>query len=104
MTIDKLHFTLFTVIKTFQHKGLEAFFRTGSKAGIQPAHANRLRMQLAKLEAAKDQEDMRMPEWKLHLLTGDHAGHWSVWVNGNWRLTFAFENGDAILINYQDCH
>lgn len=92
------------MIRTFQHKGLEAFFFTGSKAGIQPAHANRLRLQLAKLDTAKDQEDMRLSGWRLHALSGDHAGHWAVWVNGNWRLTFKFENGDAILVNYQDYH
>ncbi len=92
------------MIRTFRHKGLEAFFKTGSKAGIQPAHANRLRVQLAKLDTSKDHEDMRMPGWKLHPLSDDHAGHWSVWVNGNWRLTFTFENGDAILVNYQDYH
>ena len=92
------------MIKSFQHKGLEAFFFTGSKAGIQPAHAKRLRLQLAKLDTAKDQEDMRFSGWKLHPLYGDHAGHWAVWVNGNWRLTFTFDNGDAILVNYQDYH
>jgi len=92
------------VIRSFRHKGLEAFFSSGSKAGIQPAHANRLRMQLAKLDTAKDQEDMRFPGWKLHSLSGDLAGHWSVWVSGNWRLTFTFDNGDAILVNYQDYH
>jgi proteic killer suppression protein len=89
------------VIRTFQHKGLAAFFFTGSKAGIQPAHANRLRVQLAKLDTAKDQEDMRLSGWKLHKLS---TGEWSVWVNGNWRLTFRFEDGDAILVNYQDYH
>lgn len=92
------------MIKSFRHKGLEAFFFTGSKAGIQPAHAKRLRFQLAKLDTAKDQEDMRFSGWKLHPLSGDNADHWSVWVNGNWRLTFAFDNGDAILVNYQDYH
>lgn len=92
------------MIKTFQHRGLEAFFNTGSKAGIQPAHAKRLRVQLAKLDTAKDQEDMRMPGWKLHSLVGDLKDHWSVGVNGNWRLTFKFEDGDAILVDYQDYH
>lgn len=92
------------MIKSFQHKGLETFFYAGSKAGIQPAHANRLRLQLAKLDTAKDQEDMRLSGWKLHQLSGDRAGHYSVWVNGNWRLTFTFDNGDAILVNYQDYH
>ncbi len=92
------------MIQSFKHKGLEAFFYTGSKAGIQPAHANRLQVQLAKLDTAKDQEDMRLPGWKLHQLSGDHAGHWAVSVNGNWRLTFTFKNGDAVIVNYQDYH
>jgi proteic killer suppression protein len=35
---------------------------------------------------------------------GGLSGHWSVSVNGIWRLTFAFENGDAILVNYRDVH
>ncbi|MCX7180299.1 MAG: type II toxin-antitoxin system RelE/ParE family toxin [Proteobacteria bacterium] len=89
------------MIKSFRHKGLEVFFRLGSKAGIQPAHAKRLRVQLAKLNAAKSQADMALPGWKLHPLT---TGHWSVWVNGNWRMTFTFDNSDAILVDYQDYH
>ena len=92
------------MIQTFAHKGLGAFFTTGSKAGIQPAHAARLRRQLAQLDQAASPQDMNVPGWKLHPMKGDMAGHWSVWVNGNWRLTFRFENGDALLIDYQDYH
>lgn len=47
---------------------------------------------------------MNVPGWNLHVLSGDMKGHWSVWVNGNWRLTFAFEEEDAILVDYQDYH
>lgn len=89
------------MIRTFRHKGLEQFFRSGSKAGIQPSHAARLRLQLAKLDGAKTPDDMMMPGWRLHVLT---TGHWSVWVNGNWRLTFAFEGEDAVLVDYRDYH
>jgi len=92
------------VIKSFKHKGLETFFLTGNRAVIQPSHSNRLKAQLAKLDTSKDPEDMRLPAWKLHQLTGDLAGHWAVSVNGNWRLTFTFENGDAVVVNYQDYH
>lgn len=89
------------MIRTFKHKGLEQYFKTGSKAGIQPSHATRLRLQLAKLDGAKVAQDMGMPGWRLHRLT---TGHWSVWVNGNWRLTFAFDGKDAVLLDYQDYH
>jgi len=92
------------MIKSFEHKGLEAFFRTGSKAGIQPHHANRLRLQLTMLDKAREPKDMNAPAWRLHGLSGDLAGFYSVTVNGNWRVTFRFDNGDAVLVDYQDYH
>jgi proteic killer suppression protein len=92
------------MIKSFRHKGLEQFFTKGSKAGIQPAHAAKLKRQLAMLDAASTPEDMDKPGWRFHILTGKLAGHWSIWVNGNWRMTFTFEGEDAILVDYQDYH
>lgn len=92
------------VIRTFAHKGLESFFRTGSRAGIQPAHASRLRRQLAQLDQAAGSRDMNVPGWGLHPLKGALEGHWSVWVSGNWRLTFRLENGEALLVDYRDYH
>lgn len=92
------------MIKSFRHKGLQQFFETGSKTGIQPAHAPKLARQLARLQRACRPEDMNVPGWKLHPLSGDLDGHWAVWVSGNWRLTFAFEGEDIILIDYQDYH
>lgn len=92
------------MIKSFLHKGLGAFFYSGSKAGIQPAHAKRLRLQLAKLEAAKGPQDMDLPGWRLHVLKGSLKGHWAVWVDQNWRMTFRFERENAVLVDYQDYH
>ncbi len=92
------------MIKSFAHKGIKAFFETGTKAGIQAAHAPRLRLQLAALNRAKVPADMAVPNWKLHPLKGTLAGYWAVTVNGNWRITFRFENGDALLVDYQDYH
>jgi len=63
------------VIKSFRHRGLEKFFSSGSKAGIQPKHATRLRLQLFALDNAKSPADMNAPGWKLHRLTGNLAGH-----------------------------
>ncbi len=92
------------MIKSFRHKGIERFFSLGSKAGIQPKHAERLRRQLFALDNAKTPKDMDAPGWRLHQLHSDLAGHWSIDVSGNWRLTFAFEGEDAILVDYQDYH
>ena len=92
------------MIKSFRHKGLKRFFETGSKAGIQAAHAAKLSRQLSRLNQAKAPGDMNVPGWKLHPLESGLAGHWSVWVSGNWRLTFTFEDKDAVLVDYQDYH
>ena len=92
------------MIKSFRHKGLQAFFETGSRAGIQAAHATRLRLQLAALDQATQPKDMSAPGWGLHPLKGGLKGHWSTWVSGNWRLTFQFEGANATLVDYQDYH
>ena len=76
----------------------------GSKAGIQAKHAAKLRTQLFALDNARRAEDMSAPGWRLHPLLGKLKGHWSVEVSGNWRLTFAFQGEDAILVDYQDYH
>ncbi|HEY3653967.1 MAG TPA: type II toxin-antitoxin system RelE/ParE family toxin [Steroidobacteraceae bacterium] len=92
------------MIRSFKHKGIEQFFKTGSKAGIQPPHAKKLRVQLELLNRAKVPEDMNLPTWQWHPLKGDMAGRWAVSVNGNWHLTYAFEGGDAVLVGYEDYH
>lgn len=61
------------MIKSFRHKGLESSFQTGTKKGIQPSHANRLRVQLGALDNATVPEDMNVPGWRLHGLTGELA-------------------------------
>lgn len=92
------------MIESFRHKGLRKFFETGSVAGIQAHHATRVRMQLAALETARMIEDMNIPGFRLHALRGAEKGRWSVWVNGNWRLTFEFREGHAYVLDYEDYH
>ena len=92
------------MILSFKHKGLERFFRTGSKSGIKPNHAKRLRLILARLNASVSAEDMDLPGLYLHPLTGNRLGTWSVWVSGNWRVTFNFVSQHAEVVNYEDCH
>ena len=92
------------MIKSFIHKGLEKFYRTGSKAGIQAKHSARLRLILAQLNQSKTTQDMDIPFLKLHELKGDRKGIWSVTVQTNWRITFRFSEGDAEIVNYEDYH
>lgn len=93
------------MIKSFRHKGLERFFKTGSISGIQAKHAVRLQIQLTALNTAKKPSDIAAPGWRLHPLKGDTLkGHWAITVNGNWRLTFKFDDEDVVLVDYLDYH
>jgi proteic killer suppression protein len=92
------------VIKSFRHKGLRKLFETGSAAGVQPNHAKRLRLQLTALDSAQTIDDMEIPGFRLHPLKGELAGRWSITVNGNWRVTFEFREGNAYVLDYEDYH
>jgi proteic killer suppression protein len=92
------------MIRSFKHKGLEAFFKTGSKAGIQPSHAPKLTRILAALESCSTLAVMNVPGWNLHQLAGPLAQHHAVTVSGNWRVTFKFHDGDVYLLDYLDYH
>ena len=92
------------MIRGFKHKGLAKFFETGSKSGIQPPHAERLRLILGRLSAATVPEDMGLPGLALHRLKGERKNTWAVKVSGNWRVTFTFVGKDADLVDYEDYH
>ena len=92
------------MIKSFKNKKLEKFFITGSLAGINPQHAKKLRMVLALLDSAHVVVDMDAPGLRFHELVGNRKGVYSVTINGNWRITFEFYEGDAYIVNYEDYH
>lgn len=92
------------MILTFQHKGLESYYRTGTLAGIQPMHAKKLRELLTALSVASGPQDLMRPSWRLHGLSGDRAGFHAVTVQANWRLVFRFVGEDIELLDYLDYH
>ena len=92
------------MIKSFKHKGLEQFYKTGVTKGIHIAHASRLRMQLAALDTASVIEDMNISSYRLHQLKGSRKCLWSISVNANWRVTFEFDDGHVYIVNYEDYH
>jgi proteic killer suppression protein len=91
-------------IRTFKHKGLRKFFESGSKSGIQAAHAKRIKLILDLLNAAAEAKDMNFPGSDFHPLKGELKGFYSVHVNGNWTIIFRFENGEAKDVNLVDYH
>ena len=92
------------MIKSFVHKGLEAYYYDGIKKGIKPQHAQKLADILDRLDAAMDIKDMNYPGSGLHQLKGRKKGIWAVKVTGNWRVTFSFIEGNAEGVNYLNYH
>jgi len=92
------------VILSFRHKGLEKLYREGTKKGVQADHVPKLLRILSALDVAQGPDDLAIPSFRTHRLKGDLAGHYSIWVNGNWRITFRFIESDAELVDYQDYH
>ncbi|MDM7927948.1 type II toxin-antitoxin system RelE/ParE family toxin [Blastomonas fulva] len=88
----------------FRHKGLRLLYETGSTKGIQAGHKAKLLSILAALDVAQSPRELSLPSYRLHPLKGDMTGRWSIWVNGNWRVTFRFVGPDVELVDYQDYH
>ena len=92
------------MIVSFRHKGLRLLFETGSARGVNPDHLTKLSSILAALDVAATPDELALPSYRLHPLKGTLKGHWSIWVNGNWRVTFRFIGSDAELVDYRDYH
>jgi len=92
------------MIKQFRHSGLEKYYLKGTKSGIQPKHADRIRLILGRLNASVIPQDMNLPGLALHELRAKRKGTWAVKVSGNWRITFSFNGPDAVNVDYEDYH
>lgn len=92
------------MIKSFKHKGLEKFFYENNQRGINTAYAPKLSRILDRLDASSSSVDMNLPGYNLHELKGRERGTWSVWISGNWRITFRFDGANAVDVDYRDYH
>lgn len=92
------------MVISVRHEGLERLYRNGSKRGVQQAHVNKLLRILSVLDAAQTPQDLSIPSFRTHPLKGGSADHWSIWVSGNWRVTFRFVETNVELVDYPDYH
>ena len=92
------------MIKSFKHKGLQSLFETELKKGVIADHVSKLMRILDRLDASTKPQDMNLPGYYLHQLSGKNRSTWSVRVSGNWRVTFMFEDEDAVFADYKDYH
>ena len=92
------------MIRSFKHKGLKRYYGTSSISGIPKKHENRIRLILTRLDAAIIPEDLDLPGLRLHKLTGNYKGFYSVVVQANWRIIFRFDGKDVCDVDYIDYH
>ncbi len=92
------------MLKRIRHRGLRRLYDEGKARGLNTDHVGKLRLILAALDAAEAPGDMDIAGWRLHPLKGSRKGQWSVWVSGNWRVTFRFDGTNANDVNYEDYH
>lgn len=92
------------MIVSFRHKGLAELYNTGTSRRLPAAQLPKLRNLLALIDAASAPDELNLPGLHLHKLQGDLAGHYSVRVTGNYRLTFRFVGQDVELLDYVDYH
>lgn len=92
------------MIASFAHRGLRRLHERGDRSGVRPDMVNKVERILQRLDYVTAPEQMGLPGYRLHPLAGDLRGFWSVTVNGNWRVTFRFQDGQALDVNLVDYH
>jgi proteic killer suppression protein len=92
------------MIESFKHKGLRQLFEDDNPRGVNPEHVRKIRQILAALYAAQMIEALNLPTFRLHPLTGNLKGFWSITVRANWRIVFRFDNGKAFDVDLVDYH
>ena len=106
LTSDRLHTTHYSpgVILSFKHRGLRALYNGRGSGRVPPEHSRKIKRILTVLDQSSTPRDMDLPGFRLHPLAGDLKGHYAVSVSGNWRITFRFEDGEAVDVDYTDYH
>jgi len=106
VSLDRRHLTIYgnDMIRSFKHRGLKALYDGRTAKRVPPDHVEKLRDILAVLDGSPGPADMDLPGFRLHALKGKRKGHWAVSVSGNWRVTFRFEEGHAVEVDYVDYH
>jgi toxin HigB-1 len=92
------------MIQSFKHRGLKALYDGRTARKVAPTHVEKLRDILAVLDRSRGPDDMNVPGFRLHPLKGILSGYWAVSVSENWRVTFRFDNGHAVDVDYMDYH
>ncbi len=92
------------MIRRIRHRGLKKLCEDDDASRVNAQHADKLREILLVLDAAAVPNDADLPGYKLHRLKPAKEGRWSIWISGNWRVTFSFDGHEVTDVNYEDYH
>jgi toxin HigB-1 len=92
------------MIENFKHKGLKRFYEKNDRSGLDSERVVKIKKILSSIEAAESPEELDLPTFHFHPLTGDRKGFFSITIRANWRITFRFEHGNAYDVNLEDYH
>lgn len=92
------------MIASFKHRGLKALYEGKTPRRVAPDHVRKLLDILGVLDRSRGPRDVDLPGLQLHPLKGELQGYYAVIVSRNWRVTFRFEDGDAVDVDYVDYH
>jgi proteic killer suppression protein len=92
------------MIESIQHKGLKLFFEGENVSKLSPHLIDRIREILSLLDTAETIEQMNVPGYRLHRLSGNMKDYYSVRVSGNYRIIFRFIEGSAFDVDFVDYH
>jgi proteic killer suppression protein len=106
MPTDNLQITFngLAMILSFRSKALKAFWQNSDASGLKPEWVPRVAIILDALDVAAKPEDLNLPGMGFHALKGNMKGRFADTVSRNWRITYAFANGDASLVDLEDYH
>ncbi len=92
------------MINSFRHKGLKLYYEKGDSSKLQAHHVSKIRLILTRLDAAGTPNEMQVPGYDLHQLSGELKDFWFVKVNGNYRIIFRFDGKNVCEVDYLDYH
>jgi toxin HigB-1 len=92
------------MIKSFRHRGLKRYYEKDDPRYLPPMLEGRIGKILGLMDAADSLEGVNLPGLRLHKLTGNLKGYYSVSVAGNWRIIFTFEDGEFHNLELIDYH
>jgi toxin HigB-1 len=91
------------MIVSFRHKELARLWETGT-ARIDKNLYKRILIRLDRLDVIASPDEMNLPGFNFHMLHGYEPTRFTVHVNGPWCITFEFENGEALRVDFVQYH